>query len=264
MDVVAARRLRKDLNPSARIAEAEAHDVRPACLEDPTREPAMYRKVLAPMGIGAPLVSSGADWVLIEQVEGVELWQVGDPEVWVQVAAWLAGLHKTLRGADFDDVPLAEYGPGLFEAELERAGSVPSTIRAASSVAQRILAEEPAGVLHGDMYPSNLLVDPGPPLRVIPVDWELAGRGPAVLDLAALASGGWSDDIQPRMAAAYFGRDGDTKPEEWQPRLDAAVLQISLRWLGAPPAWKPPAAHRHDWAGQAERAAVRLLAGAHG
>ncbi len=233
--------------------------VRISGLEDPTREPAVYRLVLGPRGLGPRLVSSGVDWLVLEQSPAVELWQIGEDSVWVEVAEWLAALHDVLARADFTGVPLVEYGRSMFEMELDRAVGVSSKVRAAHEIACRIRDAEPPGIVHGDLYPSNLLVEIGPPLRVTPVDWELVGRGAAVLDLAALVAGGWSKRIQEEMAAAYFRRVGVIRREDWQMRLDAARLQVCLRWLGVPGGWEPPPDHRQDWAAAADWLAEGLL-----
>ena len=47
------------------------------------------------------------------------------------------------------------------------------------------LAGLPAVFVHGEFYASNILVSRA---RLCPVDWEMAGIGPGVLDLAALAT----------------------------------------------------------------------------
>ena len=85
--------LRKDLSASGLLA---AISPMPRALYDPTREPAAYRELLAPLGIGPCLVESGDDWILIERLEAPELWQIGDTGVWSAVAAWVARMHAAL------------------------------------------------------------------------------------------------------------------------------------------------------------------------
>jgi thiamine kinase-like enzyme len=53
--------------------------------------------------------------------------------------------------------------------------------------------------LDGEYYASNIVVAGQ---RVCPVDWELAGAGPGLLDLAALTTG-WSYADRAAIAAAY-------------------------------------------------------------
>ena len=61
--------------------------------------------------------------------------------------------------------------------------------------------------------PDILIVPEDNGLRICPVDWELAARGPGLLDLAALSAGRWSDDERDRLARAYFeAADGAASP----------------------------------------------------
>ena len=64
----------------------------------------------------------------------------------------------------------------------------------------------PPGRLHPRRaVPSNVLVEV-PTGRVCPVDWEMAGIGPLLLDLAALTSASWSPRERREIAAAYWRR----------------------------------------------------------
>jgi hypothetical protein len=252
--------LRKDLSADRLVTGLSA---RPGSLHDPTREPAAYREVLAPLGIGPRCLATGDDWVLLERVEAPALWQIGDLSVWVEVARWVAGLHRRLAATDTAEVPLVSHDGALFRAWRERAAraGAPPVVLAAHDRASRRLLTLPSVPIHGDLYPSNLLVETGPPLRVWPVDWELLGRGPAVLDLAALVSG-WAPTARETMVRAYREGAGDPVwPCSWDEALDAARLHVCVQWLGAPASWVPPSAHAHDWLGEARHLAGELLAG---
>ena len=63
------------------------------------------------------------------------------------------------------------------------------------------LVGAPQTVIHGEYYPSNILVaaDAGP---VYPVDWESAAVGPGEIDLAALTDR-WPDELATECVAAY-------------------------------------------------------------
>ncbi len=74
---------------------------------------------------------------------------------------------------------LARTGP------LVHPGGSVAALASAHERALARLAGLPAVFVHGEFYASNILVSPG---RVCPVDWEMAGIGPGVLDLAALAT----------------------------------------------------------------------------
>ena len=108
------------------------------------------------------------------------------------------------------------------------------------------LEKLPQTLVHGELYASNVLVAGG---RVAAIDWETAGRGPGILDLAALVTG-WSDPDSRRLVAAY----GPVDPGD----LAAAQLVLAARWLGWSPEWTPPPEHAHDWEAEARRASAAL------
>src|SRR5262249_37474331 len=67
------------------------------------------------------------------------------------------------------------------------------------------LAALPATLIHGEFYASNVLVrESGGGLHVCPVDWERAGLGPGLLDLAALIAGKWTDEQKRALALEYY------------------------------------------------------------
>ena len=121
---------------------------------------------------------------------------------------------------------LLDYDPAYYRRWIERArsfaaapGQPPARLRAVEWLAPRYEAasEEllalPRTIIHGEFYASNVLVagDPADP-RVAPVDWELAASAPGVVDLAALVSGGWSDEDREAIAAAYRTTAGPFSP----------------------------------------------------
>src|SRR5438046_8602077 len=79
---------------------ANAQLVKPDFLHDPQREIRAYR-ILADAGLGTPLCyDAGQHWLLLEKVDGLELWQVGQLQTWVRVAEWVARFHaKFTEGA---------------------------------------------------------------------------------------------------------------------------------------------------------------------
>lgn len=250
--------IRKDLSVSARV---KLSATRPAFMEDVGREPAAYPEVLAPLGIGPRCLRSGPDWVLIERIDAPELWQIGDIHTWVEVARWIADMHARLAVADTSRVPLLVYNADLFGAWRRRAArrGVAQVVLAAHEHASRRLLELPSMVLHGDLYASNLLVRPGPPVTVWPVDWELMSWGPTVLDLAALTSGRWGPRDRQAMVAAYIAASAQSEPASgWESAIDAARLQLCVQWLGMPARWVPPPAHTHDWGAEALELAGRF------
>src|SRR5205085_2225507 len=106
------------------------------------------------------------------------------------------------------------------------------------------LASLPTTLVHGDLYASNVLVGDG---RVCAVDWELAGQGPGVLDVAALTMG-WGEHERETLVEAY--RTALALPPaaaELLEDLDRASLQLAIQWLGWSDEWSPPPEHTHDF-----------------
>jgi len=251
----------------------EARLAKPDFLYDPRREPAVYASVLAPRGLGPRYYGAAIDpdaeryWLFVERVDGRELYQVGDLELWQAVAGWLGEMHTKLADDLEDHVErgrLIEYDESYYRCWIERAeefaaapGQPRSRSEAVAWIAARYgpilegLLSLPRTVVHGEFYASNILVaGVAPALRVCPVDWELAGVGPGLVDLAALVSGDWGEEQREAIVSAYREAAGTDSFSAEQ--LDMARLHLAVQWLGwAPPSWVPPEGQRHDWLGEA-------------
>jgi aminoglycoside phosphotransferase (APT) family kinase protein len=126
------------------------------------------------------------------------------------------------------------------------------------------LVSLPTAFIHGEFYASNVLVDTSrQPVRVCAVDWELAGIGPGVLDLAALVVGNWTDAQRAELIDAY--RSGLPRDHSCfndfaalSHAVDFARLQLAVQWLGWSLNWTPPTAHTHDWLAEAIAMAEKL------
>ena len=256
----------KDLRPSAMLPEARGN--RPSFLWDAFREVAMYREVLAGAGLGTAVCheatfdpETGDASLLLEKVDGVELWQIGDKTVWRNVAAWLARMHERLRpwtatGA----VPLIRYDRAHYEGWQDRAsrfardgGVRLGEVLDRYPLVVDALLDLPPTLIHGEFFPSNVLIGPG---RVCPVDWEMAAVGPALVDLAALASG-WDDGERIALAAAY-ATAAELDRAAVLRGLDLCLVYVSVRTLGWAERWRPPPEHVQDWVGLAAAALERL------
>jgi len=241
-------------------------------LLDPRREIEAYA-LLAGRGAGtpachawvAPAPGEGA-WLVLEAVDGVPLWQRGDRASWRAAARWLARLHAGGRPAAASRLvrhDAAHLRPWLARAVAATPAGALDEVAAVWEQVVASLTAWPTTFLHGEFYPSNILVaGPRRAPRVRPVDWEMAGVGPGVLDLAALVSGGWSDAERDELARAYHEALPVAQRPAW-PALSRALrharLHIAVQWLGWSPGWTPPAAHAHDWLGEA-RALAREVA----
>lgn len=269
------RRLELMFKDLARTAlHPRARDVKPGFLYDPLREIEVYRDVLDEARVGAPRFHGAVPeraWLFLERVAGVELYQVAERGTWEHVARRLAAMHERLAPAadrarrairhDSDwyrrwparALRIAARGQPTDLAVLER------VVDDYDRVIERLLSL-PTTLIHGEFYASNVLVDDAVrPRRVAPVDWEQAGIGPGLVDLAALTAGGWSDEDRRGIAAAYREASADRLDDETFARgLEACRLHLALQWLGWSDGWLPPAEHRQDWLAEAERAAARI------
>jgi Ser/Thr protein kinase RdoA (MazF antagonist) len=265
----------KDLSRDRLLGNARA--AKPEFLHEPRREVETYRGILTPAAIGPRCLAAVAEpstsryWLLLDKVPGVELWQVGELSVWEQVARWLGGFHGGFA-RNIDEVRAAaphllDHTAASFRSWSERAmaalaespGEREKTLLVALEGYREVadsLAELPRTFVHGELYPSNVLVVRGErPLGVYPVDWEMAAIGPGALDLAAL-SGGWARPERESLARAYLdglGATGAPSPEleEFITDLSRCRLHLALQWLGWSSDWLPPEEHAHDWLGEA-------------
>lgn len=244
---------------------------KPEFLHDPLREPTVYSSLLEHAQLGTPRFFGSVperSWLFVELVDGVELYQVGDLGLWQETARWLARMHERFA-PDVDRHRAAgrllDYDHAYYRRWIDRARGFADAYEDATERQQTLawLAERydsaieeltalPTTVIHGELYASNVLVDArGNAPRICPVDWELAAVGPGLVDLAALVSGGWSDEDRQAIVSAY----GDVPGRD----LGLCRLHLAVQWLGwAPAEWKPPEGHRHDWLREAVQLAEAL------
>jgi aminoglycoside phosphotransferase len=222
---------------------------KPTFLHNPRREIEAYR-LLASAGLGVPIChAAGDDWVLLEKVPGVELWQLGNVDSWVEAARWLERLHALFAERPPESEHFLRYDAAYFRIWPDRARrrhpELSSVLGDYEHVVE-LLSGLPTTLIHGEFYASNVLVSGS---RIAPVDWEMAGVGPGVLDLAALSTG-WADDERTAILGSYGHVPVDA--------LDAARLHLGLQWLGWSPNWTPPPEHAHDWLNEVTQASKRL------
>lgn len=245
----------KDLTPRSRPS-------RPAFLVDPLREVEAYTTLLD--GLDAPachgaVVAPDRVWLFLELVDGVPLWQAEGLAAWEATAAWLGRLHAAPVPAG---AHLLRYDGAHLRRWVHRAIAMApddlAAVRTPALQAVERLAAWPAAFVHGELYPSNVLVqDTSAGPRVRPIDWETAGVGPGLLDLAALTAGDWPPEWRARVVAAYRAALPGP-PDGLDAALDAARLLVAMQWLGWSREWTPPPEHRHDWASDARELAARI------
>jgi len=267
----------KDLSRGALLESARA--AKPLFLHDPLREIGTYEQILARSALGTPVchgavvdAAAGRFWLFLERIRGVELYQTGNLAVWADVARWLGSMHDRFVD-DVDQVatlpvPLLQFDADFFRLWADRAarfapmsarGTV-ERVRARSDEITGRLAALPRTFIHGEFYASNVLVQTTPEGRVAPVDWEMAGIGTGLLDLAALTTG-WGEPERASLESEYrnahhamMGLDAAA----FSSALDCCRLELCLRWLGWAEQWSPPPEHTHDWAQEAGTLADRL------
>lgn len=272
------------LKGCGRRALRDGLGVRPRHCFDPYRELWTYEHLLRPLAAAAPAfhgtvhLGDREERMVLEKISGCPLYEVGDLETWMAASRWAAGFH--VRARTIVDAPRlgrqlmiqdehllrrwlilarrrAVRGSGTLAAtELER-------IEDPYETAVDILASRPRTVLHGELYPSNLMVErTGHTVAIRPVDWEWTAIGPAELDLAALTAGDWPDRDRSALLRAYREeagvRSSDPDAGEHERALRAARLVLAVQWLGWAEEWTPPVHHARDWLQEARDAAADL------
>lgn len=269
----------KDLS----AAGASAKPARPDFTFDPRRSIRLHRDVLDSAVWGTPEhwasvedKVKGRYWLVLERVNGVPL-DEAPYWMWLEAAGWMGRFHRHMgeRLSALVDVPLACYDAQSYRIWMARARSfadrngvspkrVERLATAHEVVLERLLAL-PVTVIHGDFHASNVLVAGVPgAVRVSVLDWEMAGVGPGMLDLAALTAGDWSDEQRSRLVSTYIAAvhddagDGHFSPSDVTEALEACRFQHAIQWLGWDFDWRPPADQARDWLGEAELALQRL------
>jgi aminoglycoside phosphotransferase (APT) family kinase protein len=271
------RVLFKDLSPSAMLGDARR--VKMGDHRDPLREIAVYRHALATGGLSTPrLIAAVAEpaigryWLFLEKVEGPPLWQVGEFEAWLEAARFLGRMHrqfasntvrliKPARLIRYDGEACltwldraAKYAPSLLD---DRRAMVERLVAVGPAIASRIDAL-PATFVHGEFYASNVLVEAAESApRVRPVDWEMAGVGPGLIDLAAITAGKWTAEQRAAFVDAYR-QAGEFSLRDFDEAFDLCRLYQAIHCIGWSPTWSPPAEHAFDWLGHATQLAKGL------
>lgn len=262
--------IRKDLAWDRLLPAAQG--AKPSFLHDPRRS-IRAQALAAEAGFAPPLQAAGGDWIVMDKISGVELWQVGEHQVWSEAVRALARFHRRAAHA-LDEISeacpqLLRYDDAWFLGWADRAADVlgrSQDPRAARLVAVLggygdvvgRLSASPSTFVHGEFFASNVMVGTGAPVdRVVAVDWEMAATGPGALDLAAVAVG-WDDEIRHGFVADYHDERPTGSADDLATEVDCGLLHLSLQWLGWNERWEPPTEHRRDWIGEALAAAERL------
>jgi Ser/Thr protein kinase RdoA (MazF antagonist) len=279
----------KDLGLQSLLAEARR--VRPHFIYEPSREIAIYQRILDPKRFDTPVCYGAIDsadtdrhWLFLERVSGPLLWQMGRLQAWVQAAQWLARFHAEFaplsRSAGRDgQLHLLRYDAPFLRLWLARAEELLHHQSAADSAETRRrfwrladrydrvinhLLDLPTTLIHGEFFPSNIIVRRRKTgLRICPIDWELAAIAPGLFDLATLTSGEWPKDHKATVLSAYHDAG---EPDRGRPvpmaDLTTAVeycqLHLCIQMMGWAANWSPPEHHARNWLQEALRLASKL------
>jgi len=267
-----------------RRLDEQARLAKPSWLFDPVREPLVYERVLPDGEPGPPRLhgwisaEEAGSLLFVERIHGPVLWQSGDAGVWEEVARWLARNQLRVDVAARNGLPLVDCDEAHLVEWLERGregvahSQWPRRRRralerlfSAYEDAIALLLTLPRSFLHNELFASNVLLRKSSDgARVAAIDWELAGVGPALVDVAALSVGRWGRGRSPCLDEAYR----ETLPAGHRLTLDdlsyangmrACRLFLSVRAL-VPElrGWRPPREHRHDWLQEGLEAADSL------
>lgn len=271
----------KNLNPGTLSVAARA--AKPKFLDDPLREIELYRNLLDSRQLGTPfyygsVIDESAEryWLFLEKINGRELYQIGEDEIWGHAARWLARFHCRYRNTDNLSpkvrARLIRYDAAYYARWMERATSyLEHRSNGTPTIGQQLwqqlsdwypkcvreLASLTTTLIHGEFYPSNVIVQGTlPEIRVCPVDWERAAVGPGLIDLAALVGGNWTELQKREFARRYFEELHSCNIEvpQWESflrELHLCRLHLAVQWLGWSKDWSPPREHQQDWQAEA-------------
>jgi hypothetical protein len=220
------------------------------------RELSVYRDVLAGTDLGTPKFygslwddSVSRYWLVLEYVDGVIVQDRGI-EHGTLAAAWLGRMHgyfarnpEPLSGCDLLTRHDAAYFSSKAEQALHDTAQIsPASARKLEAVVREyepitaLLAAQPITLVHGGYIPWHIVIDADrDPVRVCPVDWELAALGGRLYDLAFFVDGA-EPDARAAMLDAYresATESGvpvpDGKEMEWI--VDGLRLHRVFDWL---------------------------------
>lgn len=223
-------------------------------------EAAIYRDVLAPLGVTTPRFlgswtapGSRDVCLVLDYIDNsVRLNRTPDPDDALSLAArWLAVFHRDAAPAARTIAALKRYDEAYYLGWAERAQALAgrllldlpwfaATSRGYAELVEALLADS-ATLVHGEFYPANVIVRDG---SLYVVDWESAAVASGAIDLVSL-SHEWPDDVVAACQAEYCrARFSDVAPPGWDDAVAAARLYWEFRWLGDEPAPPPAVAVR--------------------
>jgi thiamine kinase-like enzyme len=240
------------------------------------REPRVYGELLGDPGLPVPRFlgsdrneATGRLELYLEYVDDWNLKYQG-LQHWYTVARRLAQLHLSFarKGDDLlerdfllrldRDYLFAWAGRAVASVALlstELARRLQRTVEDLG-VATDLLGAQPPTLVHNDLAPKNVIADTSvSPGRICIVDWEMAGVGCGLIDLAHLTHGLPPREAE-RMLDLYQGELADTglmpAGEEGERLLAACRLQGTLYRLAHADTWRLPLERVEEWIADCE------------
>ena len=241
------------------------------------REVRVYGELLGDRGLPVPRFL-GSSWndatgrreLFLEYIDGWNL-KYQELRYWYAAARNLAQLHLAfalqgdrLLGRDFllrlDRDYLFGWAGRAVAAVSSLSAELASRLQRTVDdlgVAADVLAEQPLTLVHNDLAPKNVIADTSTsPGRTCIVDWEMAGVGCGLMDLAHLTYG-----LPPREAERMFdlyreeltGTGLVPSHEEGKRLLAACRLHGTLYRLAHADVWRLPLERVGEWIADSEK-----------
>jgi aminoglycoside phosphotransferase (APT) family kinase protein len=171
-------------------------------------------------------VESGDGFMVVRRVPGVDLADATRPGPWRAVGAELAKLHRVASVSGLAGQPHGADDPLALVDELASGGWLDQASAAwLTGWFERLSARRPPRVaevlVHGDIAPQNLMVDPSTGDLTGIVDWGDAALGDPAVDFAKLPL--WA--VVPTLSG-YLGGVPEEVVEQWAAR----ILWVHLHW----------------------------------
>lgn len=226
------------------------------------RERYVYEHILSARELGTPQLygavwddQGGRHWLLLEFVQGQKLRRTRIEDR-TAAAAWLGQLHGSVAGQEaelaqsgfllsYDDAHFRDTAERALQAVGSRFGPLQRRLEDAlagyEAMIEKFCADKPT-LVHGSYRHKNILVETSSTtMRICPADWEWAGLGPRLHDLAFIADG-YDRYWLEKMCESYLGAAtacgvATIRTNEMLEKIDGLRLHKALRSLARSAEW---------------------------
>ena len=181
-------------------------------------------------------LTESVDCIVLEHISGYRIHHSVYPRGLIDICVDLGGFHSGGVGSlppVHNSFNLAYFSRLMSEMEL--LPGVSARLTGMSSTVVNSLSNATRSLIHGELYPQNVLINEDGP---VVIDWESAGVGPGVLDLAVLTQGSWDPDLVDECEEVYWRARGDLDSVWARRHLAAARVmaagQLLLHLRGEP------------------------------